>query len=182
MNSAELPRLFHVSDIAGISIFEPRVSRMGESLVWAVGEPRLANYLLPRDCPRVTFYANQDTSEKDKERFLGAAEAVIAIESAWFNRCLEAKLYLYEFDSKNFRLRDDIAYYYVSNQREYPLSEIPIQNVLEKLLETGTELRIMPSLWELREAVITSTLAFSINRFRNASVPPDGFITQFNLP
>jgi hypothetical protein len=61
-------RLFHVSDIAGMKSFEPRPSRTGEAFVWAIGEPRLANYLVPRDCPRVTFYADQNTSEEDRAK------------------------------------------------------------------------------------------------------------------
>jgi hypothetical protein len=34
--------------------------------------------------------------------------------------------------------------------------------------ERGVELRFAPSLWSLREAVVTSTLRFSIIRLRNA--------------
>jgi hypothetical protein len=33
----------------------------------------------------------------------------------------------------------------------------------------GVELRVQPSLWELRDAVIASTLAFSIIRWQNAA-------------
>jgi hypothetical protein len=95
MNLTEVPRLFHVSDLADIRRFEPRASRTAEALVWAIGEAKLANYLLPRDCPRVTFYADQNTSDTDRIRFLGSSKAVIAIESTWFRRCIEAKLFLY---------------------------------------------------------------------------------------
>ena len=59
-----MPRLFHVSDVSGIQVFEPRMSRTGEALVWAIEESKLANYLLPRDCPRVTFYAKPDTTKE----------------------------------------------------------------------------------------------------------------------
>ena len=137
-----MPRLFHVSDVSGIQVFEPRMSRTGEALVWAIEESKLANYLLPRDCPRVTFYSHQATSDQDKKRFLGSSKAVIAIESGWLAKCLEARLYIYEFDPKNFSLQDEIAGYYVSTQLEYPLCETPVENCLIRLLEAEVELTI----------------------------------------
>ena len=38
------------------------------------------NYLLPRDCPRVTYFAGRETAAADVERFLGSSPAVIAVE------------------------------------------------------------------------------------------------------
>ena len=55
-------RLDHVSDVPNIDRFHPRIAptttatELGK-VVWAVDEEHLHNYLLPRDCPRVTFYA-----------------------------------------------------------------------------------------------------------------------------
>jgi hypothetical protein len=37
------------------------------------------------------------------------------------------------------------------------------------ILQRGVELRVLPDLWSLRDAVIASTLEFSIIRWRNAS-------------
>lgn len=53
-------RLFHVSEDSGIEVFEPRPAALFPNLgpvVWAVAESHLVNYLLPRECPRVTFCA-----------------------------------------------------------------------------------------------------------------------------
>jgi hypothetical protein len=36
------------------------------------------------------------------------------------------------------------------------------------VLQRGVELRILPNLWPLRDAVIESTLEFSIIRWRNS--------------
>ena len=52
-------RLFHVSDDPQISNFEPRLIKdpnLGPNgkMVFAINERMLPNYLLPRDCPRVT--------------------------------------------------------------------------------------------------------------------------------
>ena len=51
-------RLFHVSEDPAIEDFHPRPSSVAPEvgpIVWAVAESHLPNYLLPRDCPRVTF-------------------------------------------------------------------------------------------------------------------------------
>ncbi len=49
--------LFHVSEESGIKRFEPRaLEGGGKPVVWAIDDARLRNYLVPRDCPRVTFY------------------------------------------------------------------------------------------------------------------------------
>ena len=53
--------LFHISEESDIARFEPRASGYpippGHLVVWAIDESRLCNYLLPRECPRVTYYA-----------------------------------------------------------------------------------------------------------------------------
>jgi hypothetical protein len=55
--------LIHVSEESDIELFEPRRSEyMDEPVVWAIDATRLCNYLVPRDCPRVTYYAGRTTS------------------------------------------------------------------------------------------------------------------------
>jgi hypothetical protein len=79
--------LFHVSEEGGISRFEPRPSKhTDDPVVWAIDDERLRNYLLPRDCPRVTCYAGHRTSDEDRRRFLGLARALVAIEESWLER------------------------------------------------------------------------------------------------
>jgi hypothetical protein len=66
--------LFHVSEDAGIIRFEPRPSEYTDDpVVWAIDDERLRNYLLPRDCPRVTCHAGPKTTDDDRQRFLGGA-------------------------------------------------------------------------------------------------------------
>lgn len=175
-------RLFHVSDQPGIERFEPRPDRNGSSGVWAIAEERLHNYLLPRDCPRVTFYADAGTSEEDRERFLGGSKAVVAIESDWYKRALRTRLYIYEFDTATFVEQDRIAQYYVSRKAVDPIASSIVADVVGALLKRHAELRCLPSLWHLRESVADSTLAFSIIRMRNAAPPPPGFVSKFGVP
>ena len=59
-------KLYHVSEEPDIEVFEPRPSPQNyESIkgnvVFAVNDIMLHNYLLPRDCPRVTYYAKTDS-------------------------------------------------------------------------------------------------------------------------
>ena len=79
--------LFHVSEEPGIDRFDPRPSAIaGKSVVWAIDNERLRNYLLPRDCPRVTFYAGRETSDAHRAQFLNSSSAVVAIEEGWLSR------------------------------------------------------------------------------------------------
>jgi hypothetical protein len=79
--------LFHLSEEAGIERFEPRESTYTSyPVVWAITADRLHNYLLPRDCPRVTYYAGPDTTAEDVNRFLGENRAVVAVEKSWFEQ------------------------------------------------------------------------------------------------
>ncbi len=173
------PWLYHISDVPGIGLFEPRTGGHGyenEAVVWAIDADHLPNYLLPRDCPRVTFFARRDTDPADVEKFFcgTSAKRIIAVESRWLERIRGEKLYQYEFSPSNFTLADETAGYYVSPEAQVPVSEREIDDVLAELLSHDVELRVMDSLWKLRDAVIASTLGFSIIRMRNAAPPVDG--------
>ena len=92
--------LFHISEDPGINIFEPRPSpsffaNIQGNAVFAISGQLLHNYLLPRDCPRVTYYASSGTTDNDKEKFMGfsPADHIIAVESGWYQRIKETTLY-----------------------------------------------------------------------------------------
>ena len=176
--------LYHLSEEAGIRLFKPRPLKVGsEPLVWAIDAEHVSNYLLPRDCPRVTFSAGRDSSSDDGERFLlgTAASRVVAIESGWLERVRSTLLYRYTFSAGGFELHDVTAGYHVSHAAVVPTSEQPVGDLLQALLDSGVELRVLPALWDLRERVIHSTLAFSIIRMRNASQPERGFDAYHSL-
>src|SRR5438552_2821726 len=107
--------LFHVSETRGIDRFEPRPSEgSSEPVVWAIDADRLRNYLVPRECPRVTFYAGRETTNADVQRFLGSSTAVVAIEQAWFERLRSCRLYCYHMPPETFEYIDECAGYFVS--------------------------------------------------------------------
>ena len=162
--------LFHFSEDSSIVQFEPQVMNLGgEAAVWAIDEEHAPNYFLPRDCPRVTFYATTQSAKEDITRFLGhGSRRVVAIESDWYTRVCATKLYRYCLPADSFSLQDSNAGYYISRQTVRPLRVEFMEDLIHALLAAGIELRVMPSLWWLHDAVIGSTLQFSMIRMRNA--------------
>jgi hypothetical protein len=161
--------LFHVSEESGIERFVPRPSALASGLVvWAIDGERLRNYLVPRDCPRVTYYAGRDTAAADVERLLGARVAVVAVESDWFERLRSCRLYCYHLPAATFECLDACAGYFVSREPVVPVRVQVIDDPIAELRRRGVELRVVPNLWPLRDAVAASTLQFSIIRMRNA--------------
>jgi hypothetical protein len=182
-------RLYHISDKPGIRRFEPR-SAPGKSakqeglMVWAVDYQHLHNYLLPRNCPRVTFFALEESDPRDIERLMAGTsfKPVVAIESTWLPKVQKHTLYQYEFDPEGFELVDKIAGYWISRKPVVPIAETKIDDILAALLQHDVELRIMPSLWKLREEVINSTLGYSVIRMNHAQPPAEGYDAYHPLP
>ena len=161
--------LYHVSENFAISRFDPRpAAGVAEPVVWAVNEQRLRNYLLPRDCPRVTFFTGERTTEADRERFLGSSAAVVAFETAWLERVRLARLACYHLQENGFERVDACAGYFHSRQTVEPVAVEMIVDLLGALASREVEIRILPSLWDLHDAVVESTLSYSIIRMRNA--------------
>ncbi|HSE22624.1 MAG TPA: hypothetical protein VLB68_13240 [Pyrinomonadaceae bacterium] len=60
------------------------------------------------------------------------------------------------------------AGYFVSNLPVVPVRVEVLDDLILELLNRGVELRLVPSLWPLCDAVVGSTLQFSLIRMRNA--------------
>ena len=167
-------RLFHVSEEPDIVRFVPRTPSRGEldqskGLVWAIDECCLPNFLTPRECPRVTYRAFGKTTEDDITRFFSSScRHCVAIEHAWYQRMQKTALYIYEFDSSNFYLQDEAAGYYVSEHTETPIGKIRIGDIFAELFKRNIEIRLVHNLWILADAVIKSTLDYSLCKMPNA--------------
>lgn len=166
--------LYNFSEEADIKRFEPRTKNPGDTpVVWAVSAERLRNYFLPRDCPRVTFFAGAGASAEDQARLLGDSAAVVAFETSWLERVRRARLFCYHLPSDHFHCTDRNAGYYQSQAAVEPMDMDVIDDCLAALAAAGVEIRIVPSLWALHDAVLASTLSYSFIRMRNAT-PREG--------
>lgn len=166
--------LSHVSETPGIERFEPRVPDSGgAAVVWAIDDHHLHNYLLPRDCPRVTFYAKEDSSPEDIGRFLGSSRAVVAVELSWLERIRSSTLHRYLLPEDTFKCIDAGAGYYTSDRAVEPVEVETFDDLLAELLKRDVEVRFPPDLWHLHDAVAASTLQFSMIRMRNAAPRAD---------
>lgn len=182
-------RLYHISDKPGIKRFDPqpvpsKSAKQEGLMVWGIDWDHLHNYLLPRDCPRVTFFASPSSDPNDVDKLMGGSSAkhVVAVEARWLPEIQKQCLYQYEFDSEGFTCIDEVAGYWISRKSVVPIAETKIDNILTALLEHDVELRIMPFLWKLREVVINSTLGYSIIRMHKAQPPPEGYEAYHPLP
>jgi hypothetical protein len=155
--------LWHVSEDATIARFEPRGGR-----VWAIDTRHLPLYWFPRDCPRATFWAVDETADDDVDRFLGGdrTRRVHVLEPDWLDRMREA-LYLYRLPDATFEPEDR---YWISSSAVEPLERDELSDLLGLHAAAGIELRIAPKLLELWERVTASTLDFSGIRLRNATL------------
>lgn len=161
--------LYHLSEKAGIERFEPRESiYTSYPVVWAITADRLCNYLLPRDCPRVTYYAGPGTTAADVNHFLGESRAVVAVENSWFDHITKCRLFCYHLSPDTFECLDECAGYFVSRSTVVPERVEVFEDLIGEMFKRDVEIRFMRSLWSLRDAVVASTLQFSIIRMRNA--------------
>ena len=168
-------RLFHVSEESDIKVFEPRIPTRedldkSKGLVWAINETCLPNFLTPRNCPRVTYHCNKDTSEEDKLRYFSSKTTnhVVAIEHKWFQIMKNTTLYLYEFDSRNFYLQDKCAGYYVSEITQVPINKIVITDLFGEIIKRNVEIRVVDNLWDLSEEIKRTTFDWSMCRMAYA--------------
>jgi hypothetical protein len=169
----ERSALYHFSEEATITRFEPRPYPSYPALppaVFAIHPRQAPHYFFPRDCPRVCFWAEPASRSDDIERLLSgvAARRVIAIEGEWLERIRTVQLFIYSLPPETFTLWDEPAGYYISHQPVTPLRIEPAGDLLARLVAAGVELRITPSLWPLRHALVGSSLGFSMIRLRNA--------------
>jgi hypothetical protein len=142
----------------------PSTPYEGQPWVWAVDETHLANYLLPRDCPRVCWA----TPSEQLPPLGSPAQRVIAIENGWSGRLLTAGLHVHELDPSQFVLLDPAAGYWVSDEKALVCDLWPLDDCFAAIAERQVELRLTPSLWPYLDAVVAHCAEFSAIRMRNA--------------
>jgi len=161
-------KLFHVSETPDIAVFEPRPAKDGDARVWAIETRTLANYLLPRDCPRVCLRQGSATDPAELA-LLEGAEAIIAIEANWLDRVSTSTLFVYDMPRESFTLEDRTAGYWTSSLATAPTGCQAVHDLPGRIAAAGARLLALPSLWPLHDRAKASSLAFSMIRMRNAA-------------
>ncbi|MEQ1873576.1 MAG: DUF6886 family protein [Ilumatobacteraceae bacterium] len=164
--------LFHFSEDPNISRFVPHVPRTNPEhapAVWAIDEGHSPLYWFPRDCPRVTAWPrNDDEAAAFRVAFDTNASRVHAIETGWLDRMTSTVIYRYELDASVFAPWNDASGQWICEHEVEPLSVHPIGDLIELHRSAGIELRVVDSLWPLRDLAHRGPWDFSTVRMGNA--------------
>jgi len=167
-------KLYHFSEESNIAIFQPRVKHNRQDMppvVWAIDQQHEFTFYFPRDCPRIVYTRSEGISDQDRQRFFGLTDAniVITIEVGWYKRINAATIYRYELPYESFKLFDEYAGYYISENPVTPIELTPFNNLIDKLMEQNIDIRFTPNIYKIRGELLNSTISdFGIHRFENA--------------
>jgi hypothetical protein len=139
-------------------------------MVWAVDEAHAPGFWFPRQAPRATCWSiGKPLTEIGRTLIgMGASGRMHAIELDWLERMRTCKMYVYRFDAAPFRIYDVPAGYFCTEETIEPLTVEPIGDLLDLHAKAGIELRFVPNLWPIIDAIVASGLEFSIIRTMNA--------------
>ncbi|HEY4939934.1 MAG TPA: hypothetical protein VII56_00780 [Rhizomicrobium sp.] len=163
--------LLHFSEDPNITVFRPHVpasSPHNPPMVWAVDEAHAPGFWFPRSCPRACCWSAGKPLSDIGRTLLGAGARMHAIESVWLDRMRSCTMYVYRFDAAPFSVYDVPAGYFSTTKTIEPLSVEPIGDLLALHAAARIELRIVPNLWPVIDAIVASGLEFSIIRKMNA--------------
>jgi hypothetical protein len=165
--------LLHFSEDPDIRRFAPHIpasSPHNPPMVWAVDEAHAPGFWFPRDAPRATCWSIGKPSTGIGRALLGMGSSgrMHAVECDWLERMRSCRMYVYRFDAAPFRIYDAPAGYWCASQTIAPLSVEPVGDLLALHAQANIELRIVPDLWPIIDAIVASGLEFSIIRKSNA--------------
>jgi hypothetical protein len=98
-----------------------------------------------------------------------SARILLCRETAWLERVRAAKIFLYELPLEHFDRLDFSAGYWVSRKSALPIAVRYVDDCLSEIAKCGVELRVVESLWPIRDQILESTLSFSLIRMHNAA-------------
>ena len=164
--------LWHFSEDPHIERFTPHVPATNPTQppsVWAIDTRHAPLYWFPRDCPRVTVWADDEIQQANLgARLHTTASRVHATELAWLDRIRTTALYAYRLPDEPFRAWTEAHGQWVSTEPVTPLGVEPVGDLLARHAAAGIELRLVADLGPLRELVLASGLPFSMVRMGNA--------------
>jgi hypothetical protein len=167
-----------------ITEFVPHVAataRVPGAYVWAVDAQRAPAYWFPRECPRVLTWPTASSTAGDVARIIGPSGAprLHAVEYVWLERMRSVRLYAYRLPAAPFHPVEEPEPARRNGEPEPSahVAEVPVRplgppervgDLFALHEEAGIELRVLPRLWPLWDAIVASTLGFSGIRLRNA--------------
>jgi len=165
--------LFHFSEDPSIQVFHPHVAPTAQvdgARVWAIDAEHAPSYWFPRQCPRACCWPGSVPAAAAAAALLGlgGAQRMHAIESGWLERVRACRLYVYRFDPGPFVREPQSGGAWCARETVHPLGVEPVGDLLDRHAQAGVELRIVPNLWPLIDAIVGSGLAFSVIRKANA--------------
>jgi len=167
--------LLHFSENPGIEVFHPHVPATANPedrtpMVWAVDEAHAPGFWFPRDCPRACCWSIGKPLTDVGRTLVGMSgiTRMHAVESVWLERLRTCTMYAYVFDAAPFRPYNANAGYWSAMEPVVPLSVAPVGDLLALHANANIELRIVPNLWPVIDAIVASGLEFSIIRKANA--------------
>ena len=174
--------LYHFSEDPTIALFRPHVARTSairdEALVWAIDDWHAPMYCVPRDCPRVCFWAGRNTTLEDRELWLPdpAPRFVMVVETSWLERMRATRVYRYTMPEASFAPLDTSHGTYISRETVTPVGVEPVGDLFAAIASANVQLRDssrMGPLWKRLHS--GSTLARSGIRLLNAAGYPQEF-------
>lgn len=97
-------------------------------------EARLANFWLPRECPRICFRAKAETQDR---ALLGDASHVVAFEAAWLEQVRACTLQTYESSVEPFTRALPDAGYWIAREAVTPASVKTQSHLVAALARAG---------------------------------------------
>ena len=162
--------LLHFSEDPAIQRFVPHVPATNPEqppMVWTIDDAHAPLFWFPRDCPRITFWA-EDGRPADG---LGATTSrrVHAIEDRWSERVRTCELFVYRFDPVGFAPWPEADGYWVSTGEHVADRRGPGRRSARAPPRAIDRAPRLPDLRPLRDAVIASGYRFSMCRMANIS-------------
>lgn len=164
--------VYYHSEDGNISRFAPYVPQTNPShppAVWAMDAEHSPLYWFPRDCPRISVWADDDEQrELLRELFDTDASRICACESRWLDGVRRAHVYRYSFDGSQFAPWALADGQYISGEVVHPRSVEVLDDLLALHAEAEVELRFTPRLGTLMDRMLASGLPFGFVRIRDA--------------
>jgi len=164
--------VYHFGDDGGITRFAPHVPQTNPShppAVWATDTAHSPLYWFPRDCPRISVWANDEVQQATLTDLFGTdASRICAAESRWLDGVRTAHVYRYAFDGEQFAPWIEADGQYIADEVVKPRAVELLEDLLALHAEAEIELRFTPMLGTLMDRMLASGLPFSFVRIRDA--------------